>query len=207
LDSVNGVLTRLTEMRWRGWRLPIAIGVLLLVLFAGGAPLTHALRYERAAVLAHEWWRLLTGHLVHADAAHLVWNLLGVGLVWWLFASQYSPRGWLVILLVSTAAIDLGFLAWMPNLGWYVGFSGVLHGMMAAGLLAWLVRSRDPLTAVVAALFIAKLSWEHLVGPLPFTAETIGLPVIHEAHSFGTLGGLVAAAPLLRKRVSGRTSL
>ena len=204
---MNGVLTRLTELRWREWRLPLAIGVLLLALFAGGAPLVQALRYERDAVLAHQWWRLLTGHLVHADAAHLSWNLVGVGLVWWLFASQYSPRGWLGILLVSTAAIDLGFLVWMPSLAWYVGFSGVLHGMMAAGLLAWLIRSRDPLTAVVVALFAAKLSWEHLVGPLPFTAESISLPVIHQAHSLGALGGLAAAAILLRRPASARAPL
>ena len=204
---MNGVLARLTELRWREWWLPFALGVLLLALFAGGAPLVHALRYERTAVAAHQWWRLVTGHLVHADAAHLGWNLAGVGLVWWLFASQYSPRGWLAILLVSTAAIDLGFLAWMPNLAWYVGFSGVLHGMMAAGLLAWLSRSRDPLTAVVVALFVAKLSWEHLVGPLPFAAQTMALPVIHQAHSFGALGGLVAASILLRRPAPGRTSL
>jgi rhomboid family GlyGly-CTERM serine protease len=206
LDSVNGSLARLTDLRWREWRLPVAICVLLIALHAGGPGLTLALRYERDAA-AHEWWRLLTGHLVHADAAHLVWNLLGVLLVWWLFASQYTPKAWLAILVASTVAVDAGFLLWMPRLDWYVGFSGVLHGLMAAGLLAWLVRSRDPLTALVAVLFAAKLAWEHLVGPLPFTAESIGLPVIHQAHSFGALGGLAMGAWMLRRRVAQRAPL
>jgi rhomboid family GlyGly-CTERM serine protease len=197
----------LTDVRFREWRLALGIGLLLLALFAGGEPVEHALRYERAAFATHEWWRLLTGHLVHADAAHLGWNLLGLLLVWWLFAHQYPARGWLAILFASTAAIDLGFLAWMPGLQWYVGFSGVLHGMMAAGLLAWLIRSRDPLTALVAALFVAKLVWEHRFGPLPFTARSIELPVVHEAHTFGALGGLLAAALLLRSRGAWRTSL
>jgi rhomboid family GlyGly-CTERM serine protease len=186
--------------------MPIAICVLLIALHAGGPTLTLALRYERK-MAASEWWRLVTGHLVHADAAHVGWNLLGVLLVWWLFASQYTPKAWLAILIGSTVAIDLGFLLWMPELEWYVGFSGVLHGMMAAGLLAWLVRSRDPLTALVAAVFAAKLAWEHLVGPLPFTADTIDLPVIHQAHSFGALGGLAVAAWLLRGRVVQRAPL
>jgi rhomboid family GlyGly-CTERM serine protease len=199
------LLARLTQVRWPEWRLPIAIGLALLAMQAGAS--IPAWRYERNAVLEHEWWRLLTAHLVHADAAHLGWNLLGLALVWWLFANQYTVAAWIAILLVSTFAIDAGFLALMPDLEWYVGFSGVLHGMMAAGLLAWLVRTRDPLTWLVAALFAFKLAWEQAVGPVSFVARTMSLPVIHEAHTFGAIGGLVAGAILLARRPRNVPSL
>jgi rhomboid family GlyGly-CTERM serine protease len=199
------LLARLTQVRWQEWRLPIAIGLALIVIQVS-APIS-AFRYERSAVLAHEWWRLLTGHLVHADAGHLGWNLLGLALVWWLFANQYTVAAWIAILLASTVAIDAGFLALMPDLDWYVGFSGVLHGMMAAGLLAWLVRTRDPLTWLVAALFAAKLAWEHAVGPLPLAARSMDMPVIHEAHTFGAIGGLMAGATLLARRARHERSL
>ena len=49
-----------------------------------------ALRYERAAVLDGEVWRLATGHFVHADLRHLGWNVLGVLIVWGLFARDYT---------------------------------------------------------------------------------------------------------------------
>jgi rhomboid family GlyGly-CTERM serine protease len=199
------LLARLTHVRWQEWRLPIAIGLALIAIQAGAS--ISAWRYERSAVLAHESWRLLTGHLVHADAAHLGWNLLGLALVWWLFANQYTVAAWIAILLASTVAIDAGFLALMPDLRWYVGFSGVLHGMMAAGLLAWLVRTRDPLTWLVAVLFAAKLVWEHAVGPLPLAARSMGMPVIHEAHTFGALGGLIAGAALLARGARNEPSL
>ena len=165
-----------------------------------------ALRYEREAALEGEAWRLVTGHLVHADLRHLGWNLLGVLIVWGLFARDYSERQWLVILVASTVATSLGFLFLEPDLEWYVGFSGVLHGLMAAGLCAWLVRKPDVLTALVAVLFALKLGWEHFIGALPFTASTLAIPVIHEAHTYGALGGL-AAGLWLTRRTAGRARL
>jgi rhomboid family GlyGly-CTERM serine protease len=199
------VLERVLRLQFRDWGPAMALCLVLVGAFALGDVMT--LRYERTAVLHGAYWRLATGHLVHADAAHLSWNLLGVLLVAWLFAADYRPVEWLLIMLASTVAIDLGFLAWRPELQWYVGFSGVLHGMMAAGLLAWLVRARDALTALVAILFAGKLVWEHYAGPLPFTSESIGLPVIREAHSYGASGGLLAAAALLAYRSVPRASL
>jgi len=166
---------------------------MLIAIYLAGPAVTAALRYERSLVLSGEWWRLLGGHLVHADAAHLLWNVAGLLLVGWLFVREYRLLAWLWILLASTAAIDAGFLILQPNLQWYVGFSGALHGLMAAGLLAWLCTARDALTALVALLFAAKLLWEHVAGPLPFTAGTLSLPVIAQAHTYGALGGLGAA--------------
>ncbi len=160
----------------------------------------HALRYERSDIMAGEAWRLVTAHLVHDGPAHLAWNLAGLALVTWLFAAEYSTQQWLLVLAASTVAIDAGFLVFMPELDWYVGFSGVLHGAMAAGLYAWLVRTRDTVTWIVAAIFAAKLAWEHIVGPLPFTAASLDLPVIYEAHSYGAIGGLAAAAWLESRR-------
>jgi rhomboid family GlyGly-CTERM serine protease len=141
----------------------------------------------------------VTGHLVHADTVHLAWNLLGVVIVAFLFARDYSRRQWLWILVISTTAVDLGFLIFEPQLQWYVGFSGVLHGLMAAGLVAWLRATRDPVTWTVTALFVAKLAWEHFAGALPFTAESLSLPVVHEAHTYGSIGGACAGLWLTRR--------
>jgi rhomboid family GlyGly-CTERM serine protease len=186
-------LERLLRARAGDLVAPAALVAVLLGVYLAGPGAIHVLRYERAAVFAGEAWRLVTAHLVHADAAHLGWNLLGVGIVAVLFAHDYAPRQWLVIAAASVAAIDAGFLLLEPQLEWYLGFSGVLHGLMAAGLVAWLRVSRDPFAWFVTALFVAKLAWEHWAGPLPFTAESLSLPVIHEAHTYGAVGGALAA--------------
>ena len=199
------MLERLARHDFRDWLLPGVLAALLVALFAAGPHALAVLRYERAAVLGGEAWRLVTAHLVHFDLAHLVWNLAGLGLVWLLFAHSYTPRDWLLILAASTIAIDLGFLCFERQLEWYVGFSGVLHGCMAAGLVAWLRTERDALTALVAALFAAKLAWEHAVGPLPFTAGSMSLPVVYQAHTYGAIGGALAALWLVSRRQSAGT--
>lgn len=189
------------------WLTAAASAAALVALTLAGPGALAWLRYERAAVLGGQVWRLVSAHLVHADTAHLAWNLAGAALVWWLFAGEFTRRGWCLVMLASTAAIDLGFILLEPQIGWYVGFSGVLHGCMAAGLAAWLSRARDPLTLAVAIVFAAKLAWEHLEGPLPFTSATLSLPVLVEAHSYGAIGGVIAALWLLRGERTGGASL
>lgn len=188
---------RLADLRW-----PALLVALLLAFQLASAAAPGQLRYDRTAILAGDAWRLVTGHLVHADAVHLGWNLLGVALVALLFARDYRPLQWVAVLLASLLAVDVGFLLLEPQLEWYVGFSGVLHGLMAAGLLAWLRQSRDPLTWLVTGLFAAKLAWEHVAGPLPFTSESLSLPVVHEAHTYGAMGGLLAALWFARRRAA-----
>lgn len=192
------------RQRLLSFRSPVAVFAaalvaLLLAFHALGPIALPGLRYERGAVLAGEAWRLVTGHLVHADLAHLGWNLLGLVIVGVLFARDYNGWQWVVILLTSTAATDLGFLLFEPQLEWYIGFSGVLHGLMAAGLVAWLRSTRDAITWFVTALFAAKLAWEHVVGPLPFTAGSLPMPVVHQAHTYGAIGGLLAGLWLTRR--------
>jgi rhomboid family GlyGly-CTERM serine protease len=184
----------------RDWVVPVALAIVLAALQTLAPEARGALRYDRDAVFGGEAWRLVTGHLVHADSAHLAWNLVGVALVWMLFARDYSPSRWLVILGVSTIATDFGFLILEPQLEWYVGFSAVLHGCMAAGLVAWLRTTRDPLTWLVALAFAAKLAWEHVAGALPFTEATMSVPVVHESHTYGAVGGILAAWWLGRRQ-------
>jgi rhomboid family GlyGly-CTERM serine protease len=200
-----GRLSQLAHVDARAWRAPLALGSTLAALQWLASVLPATFPYDRAAIVAGgQYWRLLTAHLVHHDFSHLAWNLAGLALVAWLFAREFTLRGWLVIFGSSTLAVDLGFLVFEPQLQWYVGFSGVLHGLMAAGLCAWLWRSPDALTALVAGLFALKLGWEHFRGALPFTAATLAVPVIHEAHTYGALGGAAAALWLLgRKRAAG----
>jgi rhomboid family GlyGly-CTERM serine protease len=200
-------LGRLTQFGGRSWRAPLLLALVLVAFQWLAADGGQRLRYERQAVLDGEAWRLVTGHLVHADFVHLGWNLAGLLLVAWLFAREFDWRGWLAVLVASTVAVNLGFLVFEPQLEWYVGFSGVLHGLMAAGLCAWLWRARDALTALVAGLFALKLGWEHAMGALPFTSATLSLPVIHAAHTYGALGGAAAALWLLRRQQAAAPSL
>ena len=190
---VNGIERLLKSLNCDG-KLGIALlaacAVLLLPVLAGDAG-REALRYDRTALAAGQEWRLLTAHFVHLDFDHAALNSLGLVLMWALFARDYRPRQWLAILLGSIAAIDAGLWLRDSTIAWYVGSSGALHGIMAAGTLAHL-RRRDLDGWILAVFIVVKLAYEQSAGALPFTDNHSG--VVVDAHLFGTLGGAGIAA-------------
>lgn len=177
----------------------LALCALLVLPELGGESLRSAWRYERSAVAAGEWWRLLTAHIVHLGAEHAVLNALGLVLMWALFARDYTARAWLAIVLASMVLIDAGFWLRDTKLEWYVGSSGVLHGVMAAGTLAHVMR-RDLDGWILAAFLVGKLAYEQLSGSLPFTEG--GAPVVVNAHLYGAIGGLLGS---LAVRLGGKS--
>jgi rhomboid family GlyGly-CTERM serine protease len=196
---VNGIERLLKSLNCDG-KLGIALlaacGLLLLPVLAGDAG-REALRYDRTALAAGQEWRLLTAHFVHLDFDHAALNSLGLVLMWALFARDYRPGQWLAILLGSIAAIDAGLWLRDSTVAWYVGSSGALHGIMAAGTLAHL-RRRDLDGWILAVFILLKLAYEQGAGALPFTDSHAG--VVVDAHLFGTLGGAGIAA-FLRPRM------
>jgi rhomboid family GlyGly-CTERM serine protease len=178
----------------------LAVCAALLLPQLGGAAATDLLRYDRADIAAGQWWRLLTAHIAHLGLHHAVLNVLGLLLVWALFAREWRPRQWAFIMAFVIVVIDCGLWLRDPHVAWYVGASGALHGMMAAGVLSYM-RRRDPLGWIMAALLAAKLGFEQLHGPLPFAGK--GVPVVVDAHLYGVLGGLTAAGLLLCARHAG----
>lgn len=173
----------------RVWAIPLAMAALSTVFALIGEPATLLLRYERTLILDSEWWRLLTGNFVHLGWPHLLMNLAGLGLIWALFKHKLPLAGWLIITVISACATGLGLLIFNPELVWYVGLSGLLHGLFAAGL--WSRRERGDWLLFV--LLSAKLIWEQAYGAMPGSAETAGGAVIVDAHLYGAVGGLIAA--------------
>ncbi len=153
------------------------------------------LRYERELVAQGEWWRLLTGHIVHLGWTHFALNVMGLALMWALFFPDYSLRSWALILSCSLIAIDAAFFFIERDVRWYVGLSGVLHGVMAAGTLAY-VRRREPGAWILLPFLVGKLLYEQFVGTMPYSLDSSGGPVVVDAHLYGVLGAVVAVVAL-----------
>ena len=97
--------------------------------------------------------------------------MTGLGLIAGLFPRDYSIRQWLMIGVASVAMIDLGFVLFEPQLDWYVGLSGVLHGALAAGAVSWWARESRPFAVALALILIGKLAWEQWRGALPLSGD------------------------------------
>jgi rhomboid family GlyGly-CTERM serine protease len=191
-DAVPGRCQAPTAMSWiqGAWLVGLLAAALVLLGLSGEAG-RELLRYERLAVLHGEYWRLVTGHFVHGSTQHLLLNAVGLGLIVGLFPREYSVRGWLLILVSSLVTIDIGFVWLEPQLEWYVGLSGVLHGALAAGAIGWWKHESKPLALALTAVLVGKLAWEQWQGALPLSGD---MPVVVDAHLYGALGGALAGA-------------
>lgn len=178
------------------WRLLLLLAITVIALSFTGKAGRELLRYQRDAIVSqHEYWRLLSGHLVHGSWQHTWLNLVGLGLIVSLFRSTYAPRHWCWIALASIICIDIGLPLFMPQLQWYVGLSGVLHGLLAAGALAWWRLEEAWLAAALSTFLVGKLGWEQWQGALPLTGD---LNVIVNAHLYGAIGGVLAGLAFIR---------
>jgi rhomboid family GlyGly-CTERM serine protease len=176
---------------------PLVVAVLAIAAQLGGDDVQELLRYDRDAILYGEVLRLLTGNFLHLGSMHLLLNLAGLALIWMFFGARFSHSQWIVIILITSLATGVGLLLLTPEVGWYVGLSGALHGYFVAGCMAEIrlkLREGWWLLIVIAL----KLAWEQFHGPMPGTASLAGGEVIVDAHLFGAIAGL--AAILLKPR-------
>lgn len=173
------------------------------------------LRYDRAALLSGQWWRGLTGHLVHLNFAHVLLNLAGLILICELLWHRLPWLHGSALLLFSAAGTS--FLLWWlhPELAWYAGLSGALHGLWAGCALSgwWGMQSGDraAIEGSIATverviqfrrlsssyffmgaliLLALKLGAEAWFGPPSTTGKMIEGQVIPVAHVYGALAGM-----------------
>lgn len=172
------------------WLPPLALMALVLVLGLGGEPVREALRYDAPAIAAGQWWRLLTGNLVHLGGWHLFLNEVGLLVLVLLCPERLSWAVWARRLLFLGLGMSLGLYFFVPQTRWYVGMSGVIHGLFLLGL-GRQVMQRDLIAAGCLAYLVGKIGWEMVVG-VPVSDETaIGGKVLVESHLYGTLSALL----------------
>lgn len=209
------------------WLLCLGVSFCALVLTYLPHGLSH-FRYDRAALASGEVWRLITAHLVHLNTPHLLFNLLGLWLLCELLWHELPLLHGLGLL--GSAAIGIGALLWWfhPELVWYAGLSGALHGLWAGCALAGLwpaspnsndrpamsrssgwsrLKMHWPLSRCICLtgilLLAAKLAIEYRYGASPRAIQAIGSPVVTVAHLYGAMVGVCyvliwRSLPLLR---------
>lgn len=178
------------------WRLCLAVALVALLAACWPDGLMR-LRYDRSGLMDGEVWRVLTAHLVHLNRLHLLLNLLGLLLICELQWGVLPLRHGIGLLGFSGAAISASLWWLHPELVWYAGLSGALHGLWAGCVLFGLrpateasLRSRLPYLAG-ALLLAAKLLMEFHGGASENTAHLIGGGVVTVSHLYGALAGAI----------------
>jgi rhomboid family GlyGly-CTERM serine protease len=158
----------------------------------GGDTVASVLRYDRAAVAAGQWWRLLSDSLVHLGWWHLVLNLLSLVLLVLLCPERLPPAEWLRRLLVLGLGMSLGLYFLAPAVQTYVGLSGVIYGLFVLGLGRQALR-RDEIAIACLVFLAARIAWELVNGAPASETRLIGGSVVAQSHLFGVCAALAYA--------------
>jgi rhomboid family GlyGly-CTERM serine protease len=159
----------------------------------GGAPLSQLLRYDRAAVAAGQWWRLLSGNLVHLGWWHLLFNVLSLVLLVLLCPERLGWAEWLRRVVLIGTGMSLCLYFFVPGLPDYVGLSGLVYGLFALGLGRQALR-RDEIGIACLIFLAARIGWELFEGAPESETKLLGGGVVAESHLFGVVCALLYAA-------------
>ncbi len=150
-------------------------------------------RYDGELIRQGQIWRWLSAHLVHANWVHLALNAAGFALCVGISGVNWRCWQWSWRILLLAFFISAGFYLLQPNMGWYVGFSGVLFGLYL--LAADATRLQQPLISALLAIFvIAKIVIEQSTSVNITSSELIGVPVMVDAHLYGVSVAIVLIA-------------
>jgi rhomboid family GlyGly-CTERM serine protease len=145
------------------------------------------LYFSAEAINRGEFWRLVSGHFMHADLQHLLWNCLGMAVLGTLI--EYRSRN-LLIAALGTGIVFVSALLLTPftQLEYYCGLSGVLNTLLLVALwLEWKF-TRSWLIIIITCGIIAKTLIEVSQGESIITH--ISWPPFAWSHVAGLTGGL-----------------
>lgn len=162
------------------------------------------LSYKQGLFSRGEIWRAISGHLTHLGWPHFLLNALGLIGVWSLYGKTFNTLFWGFIFLICAIGISAGFAFFDRNLQNYVGLSGVLHGLLAAGATHSLASTKRgdndfPFESIfVLSALCLKIIYEKFIGSVPLTAAVSGGSVVVNAHFYGAVlgvatGGVIGA--------------
>ena len=154
-------------------------------------------RFEQVSISNGDYWRLLSGHLVHLNLPHTLMNLGALCLLMIMFWKDMSYPADLTTLICSIIFINIGLYFFHPELTSYAGFSGVLHGLFLFYFLKTLPENKK--VSIIALTVISlKLIWEQTPwADISETAKLIGGSVATMAHLYGGIFGLIAGISYL----------
>lgn len=165
--------------------------LMLYYALVGGTSLSGTLfAYQRDFFETGQWWRIVTAHFMHSNVIHFAVNIIGLFLLWMLHAEYTRPFYFAVNILILSLGVSLCIYIWSPSIFWYVGLSGVLHGLFAWGVIIDIYFRRKTGYLLLIGLVI-KIIDEQYFSTSQLMSQLIEVKVAVDAHFYGAVLGLI----------------
>ncbi|MCJ8297211.1 MAG: rhombosortase [Colwellia sp.] len=170
--------------------LVISVALLAIMAFLFNDSLSKVLVYQHQLISQGELWRTFTGHFLHTNGVHLLLNLSALILLWGLHGHFYSLKNYSMLFISSALICSAGLYFFSPNIGQYVGLSGVLHGIFIFGAIMD-IQHKDKTGYLLFIGVWLKIAHEQFYGASDDVSALINATVAIDAHLWGAIGGLL----------------
>lgn len=185
-------------------KITLALAVVMVLLGALQAWAEPRLEFNRTAIEQGQWWRLLTSHWLHYGRYHLALNLGAFVLVVYILFQKLPWQHYLALLSACMLGVGLGIYGFSPQMAFYTGLSGVLHGLLVAGVLLTF-RDMPLMNSLALVVVTAKIVQEQWPG-FDATHPLLPVPIAVDAHLYGALAGLVWGLAVSVYRFNSRSA-
>ncbi len=182
---------------------PLIISLLALICYVFDQQLSDMLIFDRAAIATGEFWRTLTAHFFHTNINHLLLNLGAALLLWSLHGHFYQLKNYAITFAICSLGTSMGIYLFTPEINYYVGLSGVLHGIFVWGAMMDIANKEKTGYLLFIGVWL-KIGHEQFFGASKDVEAMIGANVAIDAHLFGALSGLFITLAFFALRVRSR---
>lgn len=181
----------------------LLLGALCCILFAFDNFFNYEsysyLAFERDGFVKLQYWRAISAHLLHTNIWHLILNLMGLLLLWLLHGDYANSRSLLLQCIVLGIGISASIYLFAPNVIWYVGLSGILHGLFVIGAIIDIQKNRVTGYLLLTGVII-KIVDEQISEPDAKLQALIQANVVIEAHLYGLILGFIIGGAIIFKK-------
>ena len=166
--------------------------VLLCIALEAGRPIVwDPLRFQRGAIVAGEYWRLMTCHFIHLGWWHLLMNLTSFVLHCFLFRHLFTGIRGLLNICALSMGVSLGILLLSRDIIWYVGLSGLLTGYFVMGVIESTEFPKWLKGLLLLGIVLKTCTEQLLHDDVGYASAFLRGNVVVDAHLYGLVSGLL----------------
>lgn len=167
----------------------VSVIILIIISIALYTVQDHSLtllEFNRSAITNGDYYRLLTGNLMHSNHWHLIFNVAGLGILTYLFYHLLTNKHFIVFSIINAILVSVLIYYYSPTTQHYVGLSGYLHGLFVYCCLIEINKGMKESWFLLLGVSI-KIGYENIYGANSDMSDLIDVSIATEAHLFGAL--------------------
>jgi rhomboid family GlyGly-CTERM serine protease len=147
------------------------------------------LQFSHLLITRGEYYRLLTGHLIHLNIKHFLLNAFALIGCAYLTKKTVNNIEWLFLFIISGLIISGCLFCFNPNIEHYIGLSGIVNAFVIITIFMS-PHFYKSLRILLLSVLIIKISLELFDGSLFYTQQE-GVAVGTIAHIYGIISGFI----------------